>query len=83
MNIDEKASRAKRLRDDEAFADFIQEVREDAIAAFANSRANETEAREEAHALLRAINQIEGKLDAAIGAKALADKRKGQHRGND
>lgn len=83
MNIDEKASRAKRLRDDEAFQGLISEVRNDAIAKFVNSGAADAEAREEAHALLRALSKIEGTLAAAIDAKTLADKKKGQHRGSD
>lgn len=82
MNVQEKASRAKRLRDDEAFQDLMAEVRNDAIAAFVNSGAADAAAREEAHALLRALSKIEGTLEAAIGAKTLADK-KGQHRGSD
>lgn len=82
MNIEEKASAAKRLRKDEGFQAFIAEVREAAIADFVNSGPKETEAREEAHAILRALAAIEARLSAAEGAKALKD-RKGQHRVND
>ena len=80
--IQERASRAKRLRADDAFQEFVKEVRDDAIASFMSSGPGDTDVREEAHAILRALSNIEGKLDAAIGAKTLADK-KGQHRGSD
>lgn len=78
--IIEKASRAQRLRDDEAFQEFVAQVRNDAIAAFVESGAKDNEAREEAHSILRALAKIEDALNAAIGAKALADK-KDRHRG--
>lgn len=82
MNIDEKASRAKRLRADEAFQMLIQEVRDTAIARFLNSGATDTEARETAHSLIRAINEIDSTLQSWTDAKTVADK-KGQHRGSD
>jgi len=82
MNIQEKASAAKRLRKDEAFQMFVAEVREAAIAEFVNSGPQDTDAREEAHAILRALAAIDGRLSAAEGAKAIND-RKDQHRAND
>lgn len=81
-NIVEKASRARRLRDDEAFQEFVAEVRNGAIARFTESGAADTAAREEAHAILRALAAIEGQLQSAIDAESFA-KKKGQHRGND
>ena len=77
MNIQEKAARAKRLREDEAFASFVAEVREDAIRMFTNSGTKDTATREEAHALLRAVQAIETRLDAAIDAQTIAER---QHR---
>lgn len=82
MNVNEKASAAKRLRNDEAFQAFIAEVREAAIADFVNSGPKDTDARDEAHAILRALSAIEARLNAAEGAKALKDK-KDQHRASD
>lgn len=82
MNVQERASAAKRLRNDEAFQMFIAEVREAAVADFVNSGPKQTDAREEAHAILRALSEIERRLNAAEGAKSLQDK-KGQHRAND
>jgi len=81
MNTREKAARAKRLREDEAFASFMQEVRDEQMASFANSGADETATREEAHAILRALGKIENRLQAAIDAQTM--KEKGKHRGSD
>lgn len=82
MNIEEKAAAAERLRRDEAFALFMAEAREDAISAFVASGREDIQAREEAHALLCALAAIEGRLDAAIGAKAFKAKKE-QHRNGD
>lgn len=82
MNIQDKAAWAKRLRADEAFQMFMAEVRDDAIAEFTNSAAHETGRREEAHAILRALSKLDGTLDVAISAKAVADK-KGHDRANE
>lgn len=77
----EKAARAQRLRDDEVFAEFIAEVRNDAMAKFLTSGPRDTEAREEAHAIIRALNHIEGALQAACDDFTI--EQKGQHRGSD
>jgi hypothetical protein len=83
MNIEDKAAWAKRLRGDEAFQMFMAEVREDAIAAFTESAAGETAKREEAHAILRALSKLDGKLQSALNDKAVKDKKKGQDRASD
>jgi hypothetical protein len=80
--IVEKASRARRLRGDDAFCEFMEEVRDWAIAQFTESGAADTAIREEAHAILRALAAIEGRLQSAIDAESF-EKKKGQHRGND
>ena len=77
-----RAARAKRLRGDDTFQQVIKELREDAIASFLNSGAQDSAARDEAHAMARAIAAIEGKLEGWIAAQSLAEK-KGQHRGTD
>jgi hypothetical protein len=71
-----KADEAKRLKNDTAFAQFVQEVRESQMMVFANSAAHEVERREEAHAIIRALNLIEVNLDAAIAAETLLDRKK-------
>lgn len=76
MNVTDKAAHAERLRRDEALQMFMQEVREDAHKAFAASAAHETDKREEAHAILRALVQLDGAFEAAIAAKAIQDKKR-------
>jgi len=75
-NIRIQAEEAKRLKSDTAFKQFVQSVREDQMRIFANSAAQEIEQREEAHAILRALNLIEVNLDAALAAETLLDRKK-------
>lgn len=73
-----QADEAKRLKNDTAFKQFVDDVRDDQMRIFANSDASDIDAREEAHAIIRALNKIEMFLDAAIAAEAMLDrKRKG------
>jgi hypothetical protein len=75
VDIRIQANEAKRLKADTAFQQFVQVVREDQMRIFANSAASDVEAREEAHAIIRALNKIEVSLDAAIGAETLLDRK--------
>ena len=70
-----EADEAKRLKKDTAFMRFVDDVREDQMRVFANSEASEIDAREEAHAIIRALNKIEMFLDAAIAAEAMLDRK--------
>lgn len=70
-----KAEDAKRLKNDTAFSDFIQDVRDEQIRLFTTSGAQDVEQREEAHAILRALTKIEVELDAAIMAETLLDRK--------
>jgi len=70
-----EAQEARRLKDDTAFKQFVQNVREDQMKIFASSGAADVAAREEAHAMLRALNQIEVNLDAALAAETLLDRK--------
>jgi hypothetical protein len=70
-----QADDAKRLKNDTAFQQFVQDVRDVQISIFANSTASEVEQREEAHAIMRALNQIEMQLDAAIAAERMLDRK--------
>ena len=70
-----KADEARRLKSDGAFSAFVQEVRDDQIKVFASSGAADVAAREEAHAIMRALNQIEIKLDAAATAEKFLDRK--------
>ena len=71
-----QADEAKRLKNDTAFMQFVQDVRDVQVSIFSNSAASEVEQREEAHAILRALNQIEVQLDAAIAAERILDRSK-------
>ena len=71
-----QADEAKRLKNDTAFQQFVQDVRDVQLSIFANSTASEVEQREEAHAIMRALNQIEMQLDAAIAAERMLDRSK-------
>jgi len=70
-----KADEARRLKADSAFSAFVQEVRDDQIKVFASSGAADVAVREEAHAIMRALNQIEIKLDAATTAEKFLDRK--------
>jgi len=76
MSIRIQADEAKRLKNDTAFQQFVQDVRDVQISIFTNSTAQEVEQREEAHAIMRALNQIEMQLDAAIAAERMLDRSK-------
>ena len=71
-----QADEAKRLKNDTAFQQFVQDVRDVQISIFTNTTAQEIEQREEAHAIMRALNQIEMQLDAAIAAERMLDRSK-------
>jgi hypothetical protein len=76
MSIRIQADEAKRLKNDTAFQQFVQDVRDVQIGIFTNTTAQEVEQREEAHAIMRALNQIEMQLDAAIAAERMLDRSK-------
>lgn len=71
-----QADDARRLKNDTAFQQFVQDVRDVQISIFTNTTAQEIEQREEAHAIMRALNQIEMQLDAAIAAERMLDRHK-------
>ena len=70
-----EADEARRLKNDTAFQQFMQSVRDNQMQIFANSGAADVAAREEAHAIMRALNQIEVNLDAALTAETLLDRK--------
>ena len=69
------ADDAKRLKNDTAFMQFVEDVRNEQIRLFTTSGVQDVEQREEPHAMLRALNQIEVQLDAAIAAETLLDRK--------
>ncbi len=70
-----KAEDAKRLKNDTAFMQFVKDVRDEQIRLFTTSAAHDIKQREEAHAILRALDKIEVELDAAIMAETLLDRK--------
>ena len=82
MDIEQKAKRSKSLLENEWFIETIKNLREEQKTVFANSSADEVEKREDAHAILRALTEIERLLNANVDAVTLLAK-KGKHRGND
>tara|TARA_R100001510_G_C7489662_1_gene98045 strand:+ start:75 stop:320 length:246 start_codon:yes stop_codon:yes gene_type:complete len=80
VDIEQKAKRSKSLLENEWFVETIKNLREEQKTVFANSSADEVEKREDAHAILRALNAIEVSLRADVDAMALLQK-KGKHLG--
>jgi len=70
-----RADEAKRLKSDTAFTQFIDEVRQAQMSIFANTTKEQSEVREEAHAILRSLNAVEVYLDAVIAAETLLDHK--------
>ena len=75
MDIEQKAKRSHALLKNEWFIETIQNLREEQKTIFANSSAEEVEKREDAHAILRALNAIEVSLRADVDAMALLNKK--------
>lgn len=83
MDIEIRAARSKALLDHEHFIETMRDLRERQKDIFASSAASDVEGREEAHAIIRALNAIEVSLKADVDAVTILKKRKEQHRGND
>ena len=66
---------ARRLKNDTSFMTFVAQVRDEQHRIFAASAPAEIADREDAHAILLALNLIECTLDAAIAAEAILDRR--------
>lgn len=83
MDIEIRAARSSALLNNEHFIDTLRDLRERQKDVFVNSAASDVEAREEAHAIVRALDAIEVSLKADVDAVTILKKRKEQHRGND
>ena len=82
MDYKVKAARSKLLLQSEHFQFSMKDLRNQQLQVFANSSADEVEKREDAHAILRALNQIEYILQADVNAEMLIEK-KDRHRHDD
>tara|TARA_B000000557_G_scaffold229416_1_gene201549 strand:+ start:849 stop:1094 length:246 start_codon:yes stop_codon:yes gene_type:complete len=78
MNSDykERAKRAYKLKDNPDFKSVLRDLREQQKDIFAKTTAQEVEKREDAHAILRALNEIEYLLQADINAEVFIEKGK-------
>ena len=66
MDIEIRAARSKALLDHEHFIETMKDLRERQKDIFADSAASDVEGREEAHAIIRALNAIEVSLRADV-----------------
>ena len=80
MTPEQRAERARAILQDVLFTDAIAAIRDRQLTAFENSAPDQTEAREQAHQMLRAITQLTGELQSAIDDEVI---KKGRHRGSD
>jgi len=76
VDIRKEAARARALQNDETFKSLIGKVREEQVSFFLNSSAEMVEQREDAHAMVRALNTIEGFLQSAIDDEKMFDRNK-------
>ena len=79
MNIKDRASHVKRLKQDESFNALVTEIREDAANVFLNPHSS-YEDREEAHHIVRALAKIEDRMAVILTDEAMFDKQ--QQRGS-
>lgn len=80
VDLELRARRSKGLLENDWFIETIRDLRQHQMNVFANSSADEVEIREDAHAILRALNAIEVSLKADVDAIEIL-KHKGKHRG--
>jgi Icc-related predicted phosphoesterase len=82
VDIETRAKRSQSLLQNDWFRETIEDLREHQKSVFASSGKDDVSDREEAHAILRALNAIEHLLQADVDAVKLLNK-KGKHRGHD
>ena len=71
--IKDKAARYRNLMRDETFQELLNETREKLVDVFLTPSAS-IETINEAHTIVRALNEIENTLNAALDAEAVYDK---------
>lgn len=75
MDIEQRAKRSKSLLENEWFVETMKNLRDTQLRTFANSSAQEVEKREDAHAIYRALNEIEFLLRADVDAEKLIERK--------
>ena len=68
-------SQAEYLLKDDTFTTVFDIIRQDQVKKFLGSSRLDTEVREEAHAMTRALNEFEHILKRVITNEAMQDKR--------
>ena len=75
MDYKKRAIRARNLLGNEEFLGIMKDLREDQLRLIANTSASEVEKREDAHAIYRALNEIEFLLKADVDAEKLIERK--------
>lgn len=81
-NRKQRAIDAQRLLESQTFRDVMETIRHDAIEIFSGPQAAPEEIMG-AHEKVRAVQFVINELESRITDQAIAEKREGQHRGND
>ena len=75
MDYKKRAIRARNLLNSDEFQGIMKDLRENQMRLMANTSASEVEKREDAHAIYRALNEIEYLLQADINAEKLIERK--------
>ena len=75
MDYKKRAIRAKNLLRNEEFLSMMEDLRDNQLRLIANTSAPEVEKREDAHAIYRALNEIEFLLRADVDAEKLIERK--------
>ena len=75
MDYKKRAIRARNLLNNEEFLGIMQDLRDNQLRLIANTSASEVEKREDAHAIFRALNEIEFLLRADVDAEKLIERK--------
>tara|TARA_R110002124_G_scaffold100154_1_gene246698 strand:+ start:316 stop:540 length:225 start_codon:yes stop_codon:yes gene_type:complete len=70
-----KRAQAEQLLKDDTFTTVFDIIRQEQIKKFLKSGKSDAEAREDAHAMTRALNEFENILNRAITSENVNDKR--------
>lgn len=66
----------RRFLHDPTYKAILDKVRLDQLNAFRHSKSDEMDKREEAHAIIRALDKIEQALHTVLADEAIKEKRK-------
>ena len=75
MDYKKQAIRARNLLRNDDFIGTLKDLREEQLSLIANTTASEVEKREDAHAIYRALNEIELFLQKHADAEKLIERK--------